>query len=284
MKRYAKVFLWQERVGELLTNYGRIDIVWFDFTYPNDGGHGKSAADWDSEGLLRYARSLQPWIIIDNRLGLTDTADGWDFVTPEQFRVERWPTVGGVRVPWETCQTFSGSWGYSRDEMTWKEPGELIATLVHSVSKGGNLIMNVGPTARGRFDSRALSRLHAFGEWMELNGRSVYGCTEAPARFQAPAGTILTYNPKTNRLYVHLLSYPGSRLACGFGKEIAYAQFLHDASEIRLELHGNDFAQKQTFYKNGCEGLSYLKLPALKPDVTNPVVEVVLKTESQVCR
>ena len=274
MSRYRQYM--KDQVGELLTNYGRIDIVWFDFTYPNDGGHGKSAADWDSEGLLRYARSIQPWIIVDNRLGLTDTADGWDFVTPEQFRVEHWPTVGGVRVPWETCQTFSGSWGYARDEMTWKKPDELIATLVHSVSKGGNLIMNVGPTARGRFDARAVSRLRAFGEWMELNGRSVYGCTEAPARFKAPDGTILTFNPETNRLYIHLLVYPGKRLSCDFCGEIAYAQFLHDASEITFEMHGNDMAQKQSFYKSGCEGVSYLKLPTEKPNVHIPVIEIIL--------
>ena len=275
MDRYRQYM--KDQVGELLSNYGRIDIVWFDFTYPEDGGHGKGPADWDSEGLLRHARKLQPWIIVDNRLGLTDTADGWDFVTPEQFKVESWPTVGGVRVPWETCQTFSGSWGYSRDEMTWKSPEELLEVLIHSVSKGGNLIMNVGPTARGRFDARAQSRLRAFGEWMELNARSIYGCTEAPARFKAPDGTILTYNPKTHRLYIHLLVYPGARLACSFCNEIAYAQFLHDASEIMMELHGSDFAQKQSFYKSGCEGLSYLKLPAVRPEVRIPVIELILK-------
>ena len=69
---------------------------------------------------------------------------------------------------------------------------------------------------------------------MELNSRSIYGCTEAPERFAAPANTILTYNPTSNRLYIHLLAYPGTRLACPFADEIAYAQFLHDASEIRF--------------------------------------------------
>ena len=267
----------KDQVGELLSNYGRIDIVWFDFTYPKDGGHGKTAEDWDSEGLLKYARSLQPWIIIDNRLGLTDTADGWDFVTPEQFNVEKWPTVKGERVPWEVCQTFSGSWGYARDEMTWKGVDEVVALLVYTVSKGGNLIMNVGPTARGRFDARASSRLKAVGEWMELNSRSIYGCTEAPERFAAPANTILTYNPTSNRLYIHLLAYPGTRLACPFADEIAYAQFLHDASEIGIERHGEDWTHKQNFYESGCETVSYLRLPAVRPDVLIPVIEVILK-------
>ena len=275
MNRYRKFM--KDQVGELLTNYGRIDIVWFDFTYPKDGGHGKTAADWDSEGLLKYARSLQPWIIVDNRLGLTDTADGWDFVTPEQFKVEKWPTVKGERVPWEACQTFSGSWGYARDEMTWKSSEEIVALLVHTVSKGGNLIMNVGPTARGKFDARATSRLNDIGEWMELNSRSIYGCTEAPERFVAPANTILTYNPTANRLYIHLLAYPGTRLACQFADEIAYAQFLHDASEIGVERHGERSEHKQDFYESGCEGTSYLLLPAVKPSVLMPVIEVILK-------
>ncbi len=277
MNRYRRYM--KDQVGELLTNYGRIDIVWFDFTYPNDGGHGKTAEDWDSEGLLKYARSLQPWIIVDNRLGLTDTADGWDFVTPEQFKVEAWPTVNGERVPWETCQTLSGSWGYARDEMTWKTTENVLATLIHSVSKGGNMILNVGPTGRGRFDSRATSHLGEIGEWMKLNSRAIYGCTEAPEQFKAPENTVLTFNPATRRLYIHLLAYPGGRIACPFAADVAYAQFLHDASEITLERHGTAAEQTQEFYKSGNEGVSYFLLPAVKPDVLIPVIEVILKPE-----
>ena len=275
MGRYRQFM--KDQVGELLTDYGRIDIVWFDFTYPNDGGHGKTALDWDSEGLLRHARGLQPWIIVDNRLGLTDTADGWDFVTPEQFQVEKWPTVRGGRVPWEICQTFSGNWGYTRDAATWKTPAEILALLIHAVSKGGNLILNVGPNGRGRFDPRDASRLQEIGEWMDLHARSIHGCTEAPAEFAAPPNTILTWNPETRRLYIHLLAWPGNRLACPFGDKVAYAQLLHDASEIPLERHGVVAEQQQSFYESGCEGVSYLRLPAVRPDVLVPVIEVFFK-------
>ena len=265
----------KDQVRELLTDYGKIDILWMDFSYP--GEHGKGPEDWDSEGLLRLARSLQPQIIVNNRMGLTDTADGWDFVTPEQFKVKHWPTVDGERVPWETCQTLSGSWGYARDEMTWKSASELIQLLVETVSKGGNLIMNVGPTARGKFDARALSRLDDYAKWMDVNSRSIYGCTEAPSEFVAPANTLLTYNPDVNRLYVHLLVYPGSRLAFPFANRVVCARFLHDGSEIQLETHGAQAAHVKTFYKSGNEGESYFKLPALKPDVVIPVIEVMLK-------
>lgn len=265
----------KDQLRELLTGYGKIDILWMDFSYP--GEHGKGPADWDSEGLVRLARSLQPQIIVNNRMGLTDTADGWDFVTPEQFKVREWPTVGGRRVPWETCQTFSGKWGYARDEHSWKREEELISLLVETVSKGGNLIMNVGPTARGRFDARALDRLNAYACWMDVNGRSVYGCTEAPAEFVAPENTILTYNPKTSRLYIHLMTYPGARLACSFVDRVSCARFLHDGSEIQIERYGALPTQHQQFYKSGCEGESYFKLPALKPDVVNPVIECFIR-------
>ncbi len=264
----------KDQVRELLTDYGKIDILWMDFSYP--GEHGKGPADWDSEGLLRLARSLQPQVIVNNRMGLTDTADGWDFVTPEQFKVREWPTVGGQRVPWETCQTFSGSWGYARDQHSWKSSEELISLLVETVSKGGNLIMNVGPTARGKFDARALSRLDDYAKWMEVNSPSIYGCTEAPAEFVAPENTVLTYNPTDNRLYIHLLAYPGARLSCPFVDRVACARFLHDGSEVQLERHGAQAAHVQSFYKTGCEGVSYFKLPAVKPDVVNPVIEIIL--------
>ncbi len=271
----------KDQVRELLTGYGPIDILWFDFTY--EGEHGKSAADWDSEGLLRLARAFQPQIIVNNRLGLGETtADGWDFVTPEQFRVEEWPTVRGVRVPWETCQTFSGSWGYARDEMTWKDTPEIVTLLADTVSKGGNLIMNVGPTARGRFDARAVARLSAVGAWLDDNGRSIYGCTQAPARFTPPENTRLTYNPKSNRLYVHLLAWPGQRLNCAFPEEVAFASFLHDGSEIELERHGVEITHSQKMYRTGCEGVAYFKLPAVRPAVVNPVIEVVLNASREV--
>ena len=267
----------KDQVEELLTDYGKVDIIWFDFTYP--GECGKSPEDWDSEGLLRLVRKLQPEIIVNNRLGMNETDDGWDFVTPEQLRVRQWPTVRGKCVPWESCQTFSGSWGYARDEMTWKDASELINLLVHTVSKGGNLIMNVGPTARGSFDERAMRRLDDYAKWMEVNSRSIYGCTMAPERFTAPENTILTWNPETRRIYVHLLTYPGSRLECPFGDLVAFSQFLHDGSEVRFEVHGKNLTHTQKHFNSGCNGVWYFHLPATKPNVINPVIEVFLKNQ-----
>lgn len=263
----------KDQVTELLTKYGQIDIIWFDMTYPME--NGKDCKDWDSEGLLKLARKLQPQIIVNNRLGLEDTEDGWDFVTPEQYRVSQWPTVRGKRVAWETCQTFSGSWGYHRDQTTWKSPSELISLLVHSVSKGGNLIMNVGPTAKGEFGEKAEAALGIYAKWIRANGDSIYGCTEAPSRFKAPPDSLLTYNPTLNRLYIHLNSYNGGELLVDFGDEVEYVQFLHDGSELTVEKPDPWTIKKN--YRHGGEGKMCIRLPAVKPAVVNPVVEVFLK-------
>lgn len=263
MSKYREYM--KNQVTELLSNYGEISIIWFDFSYP--GKNGKGHEDWDSENLLKLARKLQPGIIVDDRLDLKDVEGGWDFTTPEQVKVEKWPEVNGNKVPWETCQTFSGSWGYYRDETSWKSPAQLLELLIESVSKGGNLLLNVGPTARGTFDLRAQDRLKSMGEWMDLNSRSIYGCTEAPAGFEAPANSLLTYNPVTNRLYIHLLAYPmGTVTLKNSADKIKYAQFLHDASEIRFRTGRDEKKNDVTF-----------TLPVLKPATEIAVLEIYLK-------
>ena len=257
------------QVKELLTNYGRIDIVWYDYTVKEK--YGKNWKHWEAVELVKLSRSLQPGVIIDNRLDLMDTEDGWDFVTPEQCRVTKWPTVDGEKAPWETCQTFSGSWGYHRDEDTWKSPHQLVELLANTVAFGGNLILNVGPTARGEFDYRACERLDAIGEWMHFNSRAIYGCTAAPDGFKTPADSLLTYNPKTNRLYIHLVNYPMGTLPVDFADRIDYAQFLHDGSELKVQLGA-------VLYHEGDAGNSDLiHLPIKKPNVEIPVIEVFLK-------
>jgi alpha-L-fucosidase len=263
MNKYREYI--KNQVRELLTNYGEISVIWFDFSFP--GKNGKGRDDWDSENLLKLARSLQPGIIVDDRLDLRDVEGGWDFISPEQVKVAKWPEINGKRVPWETCQTFSGSWGYYRDETSWKSPAQLLELLIESVSKGGNLLLNVGPTARGVFDLRAQDRLKSMGEWMKFNNRSVYGCTIAPDEFTVPANSLLTFNPVTKRLYVHLLSYPmGSLTLPNMADKVKYIQFLHDASEIRFRA-GRDEAKNDIT----------LQLPIQKPPVEIPVLEVYLK-------
>jgi len=262
----------KNQVREILTSYGKIDILWLDYSFP--GQFGKGRDDWGSVELMKMVRELQPEILVNDRADLKDYWGGWDFTTPEQFKVQSWPEVDGKKIPWETCQTFSGSWGYYRDEHTWKDNKQLLVLLIESVSKGGNVLLNVGPTARGTFDHRADEALAGMGEWMKFNDRSIYGCTQAPEDFEVPDHTLLTYNPETNRLYIHLLDYPITNFRLpGYKGKVEYAQFLHDASEISITAPYGHHMQGSVATENDLN----LRLPVNKPNVEIPVIEVFLK-------
>ena len=265
---------------ELLTNYGKIDILWFDFSYGEGNftgdkawmNPGKGKDEWESEKLIALARSLQPGIIIDNRAGIEQ-----DLWTPEQIQVTEWirhPETGEL-VTWEACQTFSGSWGYHRDETSWKSPEMLIRMLVSTVACGGNLLMNVGPTARGYLDGRAEAALQVYADWMKLHSRSIYGCTQAEPEFTAPQDCRFTQSEDGKRLYIHLFAYPFAHLCVhGLAGKIEYAQFLNDASEIRFT------ERRMVHFSEGApsgDDLVVFELPAVKPPVTVPVIEVFLK-------
>jgi alpha-L-fucosidase len=275
--RYAAYL--RDQVRELLTDFGDIDLLWFDFSFPHDEDRlnfalGKGREAWESEKLLAMIRQLQPRVLLDNRLDLPGVEQSWDFATPEQAQPRKWIEIAGQRVVWEACQTLSGSWGYHRDEMSWRSTDELIRTLIDCVSKGGNFLLNVGPTGRGEFDYRAMDRLQGIGEWMKRHSRSIYGCTEAPAEFVCPPDARLTYNPITRRIYVHLLAYPYKHLHLegAFVEQVEYAQFLNDASQI---VTGMDDWHANQVGRNG-EELT-LRLPQNKPNVTVPVIELYLK-------
>lgn len=262
----------KDQVREILTKYGTIDILWLDYSFPGEFGKGRD--DWDAVELVKMVRELQPNIIINDRADLKDYWGGWDFTTPEQFKVQSWPEIDGKKIAWETCQTFSGSWGYYRDELTWKNNRQLLGLLIESVSKGGNLLLNVGPTGRGTFDTRADKALSEMGDWMRYHSRSIYECTQAPEEFEVPEHSILTYNPKTNRLYIHLLDYPITNFRLpGYKGKVKYAQFLHDASEIRITAPFGHHMQGSIATENDLN----LRLPMIKPDVEIPVIELILE-------
>ena len=256
MRKYVEYLHGQVR--ELLTGYGQIDILWLDFSYPSmDWGwsKGKGSQDWQGQRLVEMVRELQPAILLNDRVGVDP-----DFYTPEQLRPAQWVQVDGRRVTWEACHTLNGSWGYDRDNLDWKSPELLVRMLIDTVSKGGNLLLNVGPTARGEFDARSKAILDAIGCWMRLHCRAIYRATASD--WSAPADCRFTQ--RGNRLYVHIFAWPMQALHLpGLAGRVEYAQLLHDGSEIHLQSNGHD------------DSLT-LTLPVQRLDVLVPVLELFL--------
>lgn len=282
-KKYVEYM--HKQVEELMTNYGKIDIFWADFSYTRrpltpsgirDGSapwmQGKGKDEWEAEKLINLIRKLQPGIIINNRMGVEQ-----DIWTPEQYQMLDWVRHKdtGELLTWEACQTFSGSWGYHRDEMTWKSPQMLIEMLINTVSRGGNLIMNVGPTARGYLDYRAEEALKVYAEWMKYNSRSIYGCTMAEPEFVEPRGCRYTQSEDGKRLYIHLMEYPYQFLEIpDMAGKVDYIQFLHDGSELLFTEHK---VEHFSMARSEKEGLLVIKIPLVKPNVVVPVIELILK-------
>lgn len=270
MPRYAEYI--RNQVTELLTLF-QPDILWCDFSYPNadyKGLPGKGRADWESEKLLGLIRGISPKIILNNRLDLPSVQA--DVYTPEQIQPIEWVKVNGEPVVWEACQTFSGAWGYHRDEESWKSPEQLIMLLVNCVCHGGNLLMNVGPTPLGTFDPRALKALNVYGDWLEKHGEAIYGCTES--EFTAPLDCRMTQNG--DRVYIHVFAWPFRHIRlAGMAGKVSYARFLHDGSEVPIE--GTPWETDQMALK---PDELVLFLPIKKPPVVVPVIEITLKTVS----
>ncbi|GCF09810.1 alpha-L-fucosidase [Dictyobacter arantiisoli] len=272
MHKYAEYLHGQVR--ELLTGYGQIDIMWLDFSYTFmdwDWAKGKGKDDWQSEKLVAMIRELQPDILLNNRLEVEG-----DFQTPEQYQPRTWISEQGKRVTWEVCQTLNGSWGYDRDNQNWKSPDLLVRMLIDTVSKGGNLILNVGPTARGEFDPQAVATLQALGEWTHVHGRAVYGATQST--YSAPEDCRFTRRGK--RLYLHIFAWPMQHLHLdGLAGRVTYAHLLNDGSEIRFQ----EGIPDEGGHVSGKDGMRpdtlTLELPIQRPDVLVPVIELFLKDE-----
>lgn len=176
------------QVRELLTGYGKIDVIWF------DGGWERSTLEWKSQQLHDMIRELQPGILINDRL-----PGAGDFETPEQFVPPQPPAR-----PWETCMTMNESWGYNTVDWRWKPARLLIHTLCEVAGRGGNLLLNVAPRGDGTLQVEAQERLDAIATWMERNAESIVGTTAGLAPWQC-------YGPSTRRgdtVYVHLLMRP----------------------------------------------------------------------------
>jgi alpha-L-fucosidase len=222
------------QINELTTNYGKIDIMWFDYSFP--GYYGEK---WKAKELVKMVRANQPDIILNNRLeenagvaGAARTMNEFgDFETPEQGIPEN-PLTDKYNnpVPWETCLTMNGVWGYSELDKNWKSPELIIHSLVNCVSKNGNFLLNVGPDPRGNFPVDCLNILSEVGKWMEKNSESIYGCGAGVLKRQDWG----RYTQKGNNIYLHWL-YPvlGNLNAKGINSDAVKNVFmLHSGAEL----------------------------------------------------
>ncbi|MEV8371575.1 alpha-L-fucosidase [Kribbella sp. NPDC056861] len=258
------------QVRELLTDFGQIDYLFFDFSYAGRSHTwgGKGAEEWGAEELLAMVRELQPDILVNDRTGLPG-----DFVTPEQYQPAGPMSGPDGPIAWEACQTLNGSWGYDRDNFDYKSPELLIRMLIDGVSKDGNLLLNVGPNGRGEIDPLAEATLTAIGEWTRLHERSIRGC--GASSYVAPPDS--RYTHAGDRLYLHLFSWPFKHVHLpDLAGKVDYAQLLSDASEIHLVEPDASRLHENTQPGGQPPGTLTLQLPVRRPEVAVPVIELFL--------
>lgn len=175
------------QLRELLTRYGDVAVLWFD---------GQWESTWTHTAALEleaYCRGLMPDVIINDRIDVGVPRDappgyrrGGDYTTPENTVPER----GLPGTDWESCMTMNRNWGYAKDDQEWKSVPALVSLLVETASKGGNLLLNVGPRGDGRFPDESLAGLAGIGAWMRTNSRAIYGTRATPfARAPHHVGT-----------------------------------------------------------------------------------------------
>ncbi len=260
------------QVRELCTNYGKLDLMWFDFSYDNLRGDA-----WRAAKLVQMVRSLQPGIVLNNRLEVSGEGFGslaacrptpyhGDFVSPEQIL----PPQGlldaeGNPLVWESCVTMNNHWGYCAEDHFYKPASMLIRNLVTCVSKGGNLLLNVGPDANGCFPKESQEILKTIGAWMVKNGDSIYGC--GSSGLDMPEYGRITRRGST--LYYHIFDNPiGPLPLFGAQKErITAIRRLADGSEVPLS---------DSWVHSDYPGLAFANLgpdPVL-PDPIDTVLEV----------
>lgn len=229
------------QIRELMSNYGVIDILWFDFSYNNpDDCVVKTLKHeaWKAYELCQMVRELQPGILINNRLGGTlgqgdDQTYSGDFSSPEQIIPARgMRDLNNNLIPWEACVTMNSSWGYKTNATDYKSCQVIIRALVECVSKGGNLLLNVGPNALGSFSKNDIKLLKEIGQWMNLNSDSIYGATNCV--YEKPEWGRFTQ--KGHKIYAHVYDRGvGPITLLNMANKVKKASYLATGAQVSLE-------------------------------------------------
>jgi alpha-L-fucosidase len=241
----------QLQLTELLTRYGPVVLVWF------DGLHHEEK--YSGIRFVNLIRQLQPATLVNDRIGLPG-----DYQTPEQFIPNGIPTkeiefnavdtsiqqkLKAALVPkpedfqlWETCMTINNTWAYNMHDREFKPAKSLIRALVEVASRGGNFLLNVGPQPDGIIQPEFQERLRAIGDWLRLNGDSIYGTTYGPLQGVASLRT----TAKPNRVFVHVFDWPSAALEfTGLDAKVIAAHLLatgqpltfrQDATKLQIDV------------------------------------------------
>jgi alpha-L-fucosidase len=237
-------------VQELVSNYGPLDVLWWDYSAQDFQGDEA----WRAFDLMKLVRTHQPGVLMNNRL-FRNVEAGWtgmgtdstipqldpkygDILTPEQHI----PATGMPGVDWETCMTLNTTWGYSEHDHAWKSDETLIRNLVDIASKGGNYLLNIGPKGDGTVPEESIKSMQAIGAWMKINGTAIYGTTASPfakltwgrcTRRTTPAGTTL---------FLHVFDAPadGKLVVPGLKSPVTKACLLADGKPLTTATAGRD--------------------------------------------
>lgn len=226
------------QVCELLTNYGKIDLLWFDFSY-----EGHIGSDWKGEELMKMVRELQPDIIVNGRLEANGESYGsvmtdepnifsGDFACPEMIIPPYGlRTPSGRAIPWEACFTLNNNWGYAPFDLHYKTSSQIIKKLVECTSKNGNMIVNISPDARGNIPQIQKNILAEVGAWMKKNSKCIYGCGMS----DLPKPEWGRYTQNGNRVYACITEESIGAIALpGLRDKIRKARRVSDGFEMRM--------------------------------------------------
>jgi alpha-L-fucosidase len=233
-------------IRELLTNYGKIDILWY------DGGMPLEAEGWEAERMNKMVFALQPDIVVNGR----NHASG-DFSTPEQSII----AANNGRA-WESCMTLNESWGYDVADDEWKSPRTHLRNLITCARDQGNFLINVGPTADGTFPEPAVRILTEVGDWLKGNGEAIFNTD--PCQPWRPSYAMFTR--RANTLYMHVHFWPGS--------DVSLSGLQTKVKTVRLLKNSASLAFTQDAWRVHITGL-----PKEVPD--HPVTTLVLECESE---